>query len=884
MRTPRLRRRSALRGAWTRGGPPLVFALIALLATAFVLVDPVRGAGESVFRAASAAWNGVFGDRPKPASAQRVIVVLSSPSLAERMGAAETPPTPEEQKRWVAEADAAQRLLLARLAARGVRVERAFSFTRTLNGFSALVDARAQAELERNALVAGLYPVRTLYPASVVSRTLARDDFRPDAGRRPDAPLPGFDGSGMTIALLDSGVDRAHPYLRGRVLPGVDLVGRDRRVAPEAKPDEPRRVETHGTRMAGILVGSGGPAGLHGAAPGALVLPIRILGWERAADGSYALMGRGDALLAGLERAVDPDSDGDVEDAAKIALAAVVEPYASFGDSPESRAVDGATRLGTLVVAPSGNDGRAGRGFGTVGAPGGASAALTVGALDARAEVLAARTALRTGGDDLFDADLRVLGAVAPRGSLPVAGLLGPSLADPRRAPTAVASGRALADFFDKDGVSRVAGRAALLPAGDGSLEAKVRHAATAGASAVLVFGTTLPAGALDLDETVALPVVAVPEDAARAALERLVGGENLTVRFADVTRRRNPSSGQVAPFSSGGIAFDGHVKPDVVAAGVGLATSDAGRNADGSARFATVTGSSVGAAVVAASAAAVAEARPGLTASELRSLLVGSARQLVRDGRPVPVTVQGAGVADAGAAAAAEVAVEAVGLAFGRAGGDGWRVSQRVTVRNVSARPLDIGFAIARDRAGGPEISFAAAPAHLALPPASSAQVTLVASAKAGATGTASGAFVVSPEGSRPARIPWAVTFRGKETNALLSDVQLSHRKFAASDTGPAVVAFRAGRVVEDAHGHAVEPVEVLVADVWTAKGAHVGVLARLRDLLPGRYALGLTGRGPQGKKLEPGEYVLRLRARPVAGDHDARATTVDVPFTITR
>jgi hypothetical protein len=44
------------------------------------------------------------------------------------------------------------------------------------------------------------------------------------------------------------------------------------------------------------------------------------------------------------------------------------------------------------------------------------------------------------------------------------------------------------------------------------------------------------------------------------------------------------------------------------------------------------------------------------------------------------------------------------------------------------------------------------------------------------------------------------------------------------------------------------------------------------------------LTGRGPRGRKLAPGRYVLRLTARPVAGDVGAAATSVDVRFTISR
>ena len=881
MPTPRRRKHVSRQAALTRAA---TLAVVAGLVGTLVVVDPVRGAGESAVRAAAAAWHGVFGERAKPTSAQRMVVVLSAPSLADRMAEADEPPTSDEQKRWAAEADAGQRLLLARLASRGVKIERQHAFTRTVNGFSALLDARAQAELGRSAGVVGVYPVRTVYPASVTSRTLSRPEFRAGAGRRPEAGLPGFDGSGLRIGLVDSGVELDHPYLNGRVLPGIDLVDGDRRAAAEPKPDEPRRADSHGTRMAGILIGSGGPAGLQGVAPGARVLPIRVLGWERAADGSYALLGRGDTLIAGLERAVDPDGDGDVEDAVPVAVTAVVEPFASFPDSPESRAVTGSSRLGTLVVAPAGNDGRAGRGFGTVGAPAGAPAALAVGALDTRREVLEARTALRVGGETILDETSRVLGAVPPTRDLPVAALVGPTLADPRRAPTAYADGAALADFFDARGVSRVAGRAVVVPATGGPLEGKVRNAATAGASAVLVYGTSLPAGALDLDEMTAIPVVAVSDGAGRAAVEGAARGDVVAASFGRPARVANERSGEIAAFSSGGVAFDGRVKPDVVAAGVGIATSDAGTNADGSARYATVTGTSVAAAVVAGAAAVVADARPGLTPAELRSVLVGSARQLVRDGAADPVTRQGGGVVDAAAAAAAEVAVEPVGLAFGRTSRDGWRVSKTVTIRNLATRQLDIGFGVSRDGWGEPELSFAAAPVNLALRPGTSAEVTLIASAAGPLEGEAGGAFVVSPQGSRPIRLPWAVMFRPDKPRPLLSSVALSHTKFAASDAAPAVLAFRAGNVDFDADGHALEPVERLVVELWRDRGARIGVLVRLHDLLPGRYAFGVTGRGPGGKQLRPGRYVLRVRAEPVAGDAGAAATRVDVPFTISR
>ncbi len=869
---------------------PSVLARAATLATVAVLtgfvavVDPVRGASESAVQAAARAWSSIFGDRPRASAGQRMIVVLRAPSLADRMASAETAPTSAEQKRWVAEADAAQRVLVQRLGERGVHLRRVRSFTRTLNGFSALVDARAQAELERSGAVAGVYPVRTVYPASVTSEVLRRPEFRAGAGRRADVGLPGFDGAGVRIALLDGGVDLEHPLLDGRVAPGLDLVDRDRRAAAERKPDEPNRVESHGTRMAGILVGSDGPAGLAGVAPGARVFPIRVLGWERASDGSYALLGRGDVLLAGLERAVDPDGDGDVDDAAPVTLAPVVEPYASFPDSPEARAVAGATRLGTLVVAPAGNDGRGGRAFGTVGAPGGAADALTVGALDSRLEVLAVGTRLAVDGRGALDAAAPVVGALPPEGALPVAGLLGPTLADPERAEGEAADGAALADFFRPDGVSRVAGRAVLLPARPGALETQVRNAAAAGAAAVLVHGPEIEPGSLDLDESTVVPVVALPARAGEEALEGLAAERVVSVAFGATRREQNDRAQEVAPFSSGGIAFGGHVKPDVVAPGVGIATADGGSTVDGSARYATSTGTSVAAAVAAGSAAVLAQARPGLTSRQLRSLLVGSAQQLVgAEGEPEPVTVQGAGAVDPAAAAAAEVAVEPATLAFGRVASGGWQVTQTVTVANLSTRRLDIGFGITRDRWNEPELAFSAAPSNLSLRAGASADVTFVAVGSGSLRGEAGGAFVVSPQGSRALRVPWAVSFRPDETAPLLSDVALSHRRFAASDAAPTVLAFRVGDVESDADGRSLEPVQLLVAELWTGSGKRLGALTRMHDLLPGRYAFGVTGRGPQGRTLRPGRYVFHLTAFPVAGDAGARATSVRVPFTIT-
>ena len=63
-------------------------------------------------------------------------------------------------------------------------------------------------------------------------------------------------------------------------------------------------------------------------------------------------------------------------------------------------------------------------------------------------------------------------------------------------------------------------------------------------------------------------------------------------------------------------------------------------------------------------------------------------------------------------------------------------------------------------------------------------------------------------------------------------------------------------------AGGPAVLPLSRLDLELWSAKGGRIGLLARLRDVLPGRYSFGVTGRDPTGAVLPGGDYQLRLLA----------------------
>src|SRR6185437_7629043 len=112
MRTPRAEPRHAL-----------ILALVAVAATAVLLTTGGKGASQSLAPATSAAgWRGLVGSRPRVALGQRVIVVLKTPSLAERVAAAGGLVRTESERGWTKAVLSAERLLVSRLALNGVVV------------------------------------------------------------------------------------------------------------------------------------------------------------------------------------------------------------------------------------------------------------------------------------------------------------------------------------------------------------------------------------------------------------------------------------------------------------------------------------------------------------------------------------------------------------------------------------------------------------------------------------------------------------------------------------------------------------------------------------------------------------------------------------------
>jgi hypothetical protein len=829
-----------------------LLAIVALAAAA-ISVAAATGGHSQGGRDEPVSWRGlVGGPRPEVPVGQRMIVVLRTPSLARRVAAAGGRASEATQRRWHTAAEAAQRQLISRLSVAGLQLRPEYSYSRVISGFSAPLDARAIALLQRFPEVEGVYPVRIAYPTATTSELLERGQLAPGSGVEARLELPGFTGRGVTIAMLDTGVQHGHDYIAGAVLDGVDILENDDLASAKARPDEPSEVERHGTQLAGLIVGSGGPGGLTGVAENATILPIRVAGWQRDVAGRWAVYSRTDQLIAGLERAVDPNDDGNAHDAARIALVGVAEPFAAFEDSPSARAVAGALALDTLVVAPAGNDGPAGPRYGSIAGPGGSREALTVGAADDRRTTDHVRVTIRSGLRVVFDGEVPLGGAREPGDSL-LLDLAAPAPRDPLL-PSVLGEGSeppvSIADFFDRNGYSRVAGKAALAPAGD-SPDAAAAGAAGAGAAAVVLHDARIPAGALGADERIGVPVVSIPAGAAAEAQRLLRAGEPATIELGAPRERRNQDAGGPAAFSSRGLAFDGGTKPEVVAPGVTLLTSQPGREADGQPAFGTVSGSSAAAAVAAGGAALLAQARPDLDAKALRGAVVGTAK-----------AVDGARRLDLGAAAAVEVVAAPTSVPLGHANARGWQGTAELTVRNVSERPLTVEVSTGRlGEVGGAALQVSPARFRLGAKESRKVAVTTRLAYMPPGLRILAAEFELRAGGGAPVRVPWTLTL-GRYERDLLA-VRISTQRFKPSDSAPALLELRAGRLVTERGRSEVLPLSHLDLDLWRGR-RRIGRLARLRNLLPGRYTFGLTGRGPAGRRLPPGRYTLRLIAFP--------------------
>lgn len=177
----------------------------------------------------------------------------------------------------------------------------------------------------------------------------------------PTAWAAGYDGTGVSIAVLDTGIDASHPDLAGKVAEAIDFTG---------DPDGAQDGHGHGTHVAATIAGTGAASdGLRpGVAPGATVLAGKVCN-----DGGSCTS---DAIIAGMQWAASSGAQ-----IVNMSLGGA----ATDGSDPLSQAVNTISEAtGILFVIAAGNSGPDPQ---TVASPGAADLALTVAAVDDTGEV-----------------------------------------------------------------------------------------------------------------------------------------------------------------------------------------------------------------------------------------------------------------------------------------------------------------------------------------------------------------------------------------------------------------------------------------------------------------------------------------------------------------
>jgi subtilisin family serine protease len=159
------------------------------------------------------------------------------------------------------------------------------------------------------------------------------------------AAWPTSTGVGAVVAVIDTGVQASHPDLGDRLLPGFDFVG-DNASEPGDEDEDPRDGNGHGTHVTGIVAANrDNGEGIAGIAPGAKVLPIRVLDDDGA--------GYANDTIKAIDYAIDKGvhiinlSLGDF-----VPLQSTVFPDAAY-----ERALERALAAGIVVVLAAGNNG-----------------------------------------------------------------------------------------------------------------------------------------------------------------------------------------------------------------------------------------------------------------------------------------------------------------------------------------------------------------------------------------------------------------------------------------------------------------------------------------------------------------------------------------------
>jgi minor extracellular serine protease Vpr len=595
-------------------------------------------------------------------------------------------------------------------ADQGLAVKQRHAFDQLWNGVSVSIPS------DQAGALAGVPGVQAVYPVVAVSLP----PVEPGATNDPDLQFArtmtgadvalnelGLDGSGVKVAIVDSGLDYRLPEFGEcgsigpgcRVAGGFDFVGddfnansNDATYQPVPHPDsdpapcdpnvaDQRALQpgggtsaaAHGTHVAGIVGADGrsDPAGLvTGVAPGATLYAYRVFG----CNGSTS----SDIMTAAMERAA---ADG--VHALNMSIGAA---FFNFPNYPTAVAADNLVDSGTAVVASIGNSGD--NGLWAAGAPGVANKVIGVASVDNIKTFLPYLLASPDGQHMGFNI---ASGAPNPptSGALTLAQTGSPATANDA-CPTAPALVKDLGPGFD--------GKAVLIRRGTCGFYNKALAAQHAGAAAVILYnnagGRINPtvAPVAPLTETITIPVVAITA-ADGATLSGRISAGSATITWTDQSEffDNTDTPGRTSSFSSWGTVSDLTMKPDLTAPGGNIRSTWPHQQHDG---HWVISGTSMAAPHVAGAVALYLEAHPGTSPAAVRNALQNNAT-------PITTTVasttldstirQGAGLLNVANAVQQTTSVTPGKLSLG----EGLGGSRTLTVRNngTTAKTYSLSF-----------------------------------------------------------------------------------------------------------------------------------------------------------------------------------------------
>lgn len=641
--------------------------------------------------------------------------------------------------------------LAKHFAERSTRAKVLFSTTRVFPGVAVTTDA---SKLDAIASLPGVVRVLPLTPKT---RSNARSD---EVTHAIDVWHDlGNTGKGVTIAVLDTGIDYTHSDFAGggladftrndrthipsdgpafandvkfptdKVVSGFDFAGDaydgTNTPAPDSDPGDCASAlgGGHGTHVSGTAAGFGvnadgttfrgnyaklgaaGAAALNvgpGAAPDAKLSALRVFG----CNGSTTLVTTALDYIARLNTDDNPAND------IQIANLSLGSDF-TRGDDPDAQAIDAITQLGVLPVIAAGN---AGDLYGATGSPGTAQRALTVAATDDGVDTVDGVKVSVGGTATIYPATNSIAYPYRSKPADNTGSLV--KLTDPANLDGCLA--------FSPADKAAVAGKYAFLEWDDVDATRRcgsVKRSGNAAAAGALgsVFGSSALRFSAGITGSSVIPVTLVNKTGADAIRTALVAGTPVTATFGFNFRAGTPqgakiidlpSTDKIASFTSrGGTPADGFLKPDVGAPGLHTFSANSGTGNEGL----DESGTSMATPHTAGNAALVKSAHPAYTPEEVKAALVNTASGvLTTDGQGKGIEYGvgrvGAGRIDGFDAVGSSVLAfvqdgsGSVGLGFGPvAATDGLSRKKIVRVENFGERPVRyrLSYASAEDVPG---------------------------------------------------------------------------------------------------------------------------------------------------------------------------------------